>query len=965
MPENPKGSVPRVRWTWWVSAGRIAIIYVVVGGVWILVSGAVARRIAPSEDVLARIESVKGYVFVLVTGLGLFWLVSRALRAREKTNKELAESRERYELAIGGTNDAIWDWDIVRDSTHRSPRYEMLLGYAPGELAPEQFKWEERVHPEDLARAKAAQMGHLRGDERYDVEYRLRMKDGSYRWFRARGKANRDAQGRPVRMAGSIADIHERVESRNRLRESEERYRQIVETADEGIWVVDAAWRTTFANARIAEMLGVTPEEMFGRHLFEFMDEKAQQDCQRNMQRREQGVREQHDFRFRRKDGTDLWAIVSTNAILDGAGRFVGALAMVTDVTQRAGAERLNEGQRRVLEIIATGAPMERTVDAIVEMIQQQAAPAIASVLRLDEQRTMRTVAAPLLPAAYNTAVDGGVIGSGVGSCGTAMAEKRRVVVTDIATDPLWVAYREVALAHGLRACWSEPIIASDGTVLGSLAMYFKETRGPTARDIGVITTAAHLAGIAMERARTEQARERSEATNRALLAANPDMMFRMDRAGRYVGYHAPDPARLAAPPEKFMGRTMEEVLPAEWAAECRAHLEKLFATGEPQMYEYQAARPRGMGGWWEVRMVQGMQGEALLLLRDVTDRVVAERRVRESEQRLRLLVESTPLGVVYWDTEFRVTGWNAAAEKMFGYSAEEASGKHAGFIIPEASRRYVNDILRELLSKTGGFRASNQNLKKDGTLVYCEWYNSPLVDQSGRVIGVASVVEDVTESRLTQQRQDFMMAELDHRVKNNLAAVISLAEQTGRGSTDYKQFLETFMGRVRAMSRMHSVLARSRWKGADLRTLVTQTLEAFGSGSAGKTSVVGESVMIGPRAAQAMAMALNELATNAMKYGALSNATGSVHVSWTMATQKAERQVSVRWEERGGPRVTPPERRGFGTQLIEGTIAYELRGTVRTEYAPSGVVCKMVVPLIEEIGPIEEEPGSGTEHSH
>ncbi len=997
------------------------------------------------------------------------------------------------------------------------------------------------------------------------------------------------------------------------LAASEASYRRIVETAREGIWVADTAWHTTFVNGTMAKMLGYAPEEMLGKHLFEFMDDEARADCERNMQRREAGIAEDHEFRLRCKDGSARWVTISTNAIMDDQGRFSGALAMVTDtterrrareearaaevmfrstfehaavgmsnvttdgrwvmmndrlcqmlgytreelmmrtfsevthpddvepnrrlfdsaiagagdtysmekryirkdgsviwgmvtaamvrdergrpayfisvvqditprklaeaelvesrrvleqaqkvgrigswawepredgrlewsdevfrifglersafserveafqecvhpddresviaayrdalaggpaysvdhrivrpdgavrwvhqeaeiehdadgrptrmigvvqdITERADVQHFSDAQRRVLEKIASGAAIEQTAGLVVAMIQEQVSGAMGSVLRLDEEGRVQTVAAPLLPGAYNAAIEGVSIGSGVGSCGAAMVEKHRVVVTDIATDPLWAQYKGVAMEHGLRACWSEPILASDGSVLGSLAMYFKETRGPTARDIGVITTAAHLAGIAMQRARAEEARERTEATNRALLEANPDMMFRMDRAGRYVGYHATDASRLAVPPEKFLGRTVEEVLPPERAAECRTHLRALFATGMPQMYEYQVHRPNGEGGWWEVRMVRGQADEALLLLRDVTNRVLAERRVRESEQRLRLLVESTPLGVVYWDTEFRVTGWNPAAERMFGYSAEEARGKHVTFIVPEASRRYVSDILRGLLSNTGGFRGSNQNVRKDGMLLYCEWYNCPLVDATGKVIGIASVVEDVTENRLTQQRQDFMMAELDHRVKNNLAAVISLAEQTGRGSTGYKEFLDKFMGRVRAMSRMHSVLARSRWKGADLRTLVTQTLEAFGSGAAGKSAVTGESIMIGPRAAQAMAMALNELATNAMKYGALSNATGSVLVDWTVATEKGERQVSVRWEERGGPQVTPPERRGFGSQLIEGTIAYELRGTVRTEYAPSGVVCTMVAPLIEEIGPIEEEP--------
>jgi two-component sensor histidine kinase len=196
--------------------------------------------------------------------------------------------------------------------------------------------------------------------------------------------------------------------------------------------------------------------------------------------------------------------------------------------------------------------------------------------------------------------------------------------------------------------------------------------------------------------------------------------------------------------------------------------------------------------------------------------------------------------------------------------------------------------------------------------------------------------------------------------VKNNLAAVISLAEQTGRGSTEYGEFLDKFMGRLRAMSRMHSVLAQSRWQGADLRTLVMQTLEAFGSGSVGKSSVRGESVLLGPRAAQAMAMALNELATNAVKYGALSSPGGTVGVSWGVRMEDGVRRLGVRWEERGGPEVRAPERRGFGSQLIEGTISYELRGTVTTEYARTGVVCSMDVPLTEEIGPMPEEPDSG-----
>jgi PAS domain S-box-containing protein len=538
------------------------------------------------------------------------------------------------------------------------------------------------------------------------------------------------------------------------------------------------------------------------------------------------------------------------------------------------------------------------------------------------------------------------------------MYEKRRVMVTDIATDPLWAECKELALPYGLRACWSEPIPASDGSVLGSFAMYFKETRSPTEHDLAIITTAAHLAGIAMERARIEEARGRSERAYRALLEAIPDVMFRMNRAGVYLDYHAPDTSRLAVPPEKFMGRSAREVLSPERAGQCMEAIDALFRTSEPQTYEYEVNRSNGTTTWWEVRVVLAgplEAGEALFLLRDVTERRNAERRMRDSEQRLRLMVENTPLGVITWGTDFTVVGWNPGAERLFGYTEAEARGRHAGFIVPEAARQYVEALWHKLMSNKGGFRASNQNIRKDGELVHCEWYNSPLIGPAGKVLGVASLVEDVTDRRMAQQRQDLMMAELDHRVKNNLAAVISLAEQTGRRASGYREFLDTLMGRLRAMARMHSILAQSRWKGAELRTLVTQTLEAFGSGSVGKVSVQGPDAMLGARATQAMAMALNELATNAVKYGALSSPTGAVAVSWSVTPEPdSRRRLQLRWAESGGPPVTPPERRGFGTELIEGAIAYELRGKARMEFHPEGVVCEFDVVLLNEVdGPV------------
>lgn len=478
-------------------------------------------------------------------------------------------------------------------------------------------------------------------------------------------------------------------------------------------------------------------------------------------------------------------------------------------------------------------------------------------------------------------------------------------------------------------------------------------TGGGQVRDVEVYTGPFITSGRTLlfaiihdvtDRKKTETALQASEATNRALLHAIPDLMFRMDREGRYIDYHAPDEAQLMLPPGEFLGRTVSEVLPEGRANQCMENLNRLFATGLPQTYEYQIG-PEGSGRTWEVRMVQARADEALLLVRNITDRRLAEKRLRNSEARLSLLVHSTPLGVIFWDMQFKVREWNPGAERIFGYTAAQALDQHASFIVPPAARAYVDDVWRGLVSGTGGQRGTNQNIRSDGSIIFCEWYNSPLVGPDGKVMAVASVVEDVTDRRLNQQRQDLMVAELDHRVKNNLAAVISLAEQTGRTAEGYNEFLEKFMGRLRAMSRMHSALANSRWKGADLRTLVQQTLEAFGS--LGRTEADGPGINLSPRAAQAMAMALNELATNAVKYGALSVPDGAVRVAWqTTSAAGQPDSLELTWTEIGGPPVTPPTRKGFGTDLIEGAIAYELHGQVKIDYRTEGVVCSIQLQL-------------------
>src|SRR3984893_5224290 len=191
-------------------------------------------------------------------------------------------------------------------------------------------------------------------------------------------------------------------------------------------------------------------------------------------------------------------------ALRDESGRieFVGA---VMDLTERKQDELLLAGEKRLLEMIATGESRTVILDALCRLVEELAGGALSSILLLDPNAScLRHGAAPSLPAAYSEAIDGIVIGPCVGSCGTAAYRAEPVIVSDIATDPLWAASRDLALAHGLRACWSTPILSSEGKVLGTFATYYREPRSPAPQEHNLIERITHLASIAVEREQAE-----------------------------------------------------------------------------------------------------------------------------------------------------------------------------------------------------------------------------------------------------------------------------------------------------------------------------------------------------------------------------------------------------------------------------------------------------------------------------
>ncbi|HEV2565415.1 MAG TPA: sensor histidine kinase, partial [Microvirga sp.] len=188
---------------------------------------------------------------------------------------------------------------------------------------------------------------------------------------------------------------------------------------------------------------------------------------------------------------------------------------------------------------------------------------------------------------------------------------------------------------------------------------------------------------------------------------------------------------------------------------------------------------------------------------------------------------------------------------------------------------------------------------------------------------------------------------ELNHRVKNTLATVQSIASQTLRNAPSTRDAKDALEGRLIALARAHDVLTRESWESAELKEIVAQAVAPYASRGEDRLHLSGPEIRLSPRMALALAMALQELATNAVKYGALVNPTGEIRITWDVEAAPPVSRLHLRWEESGGPPVQAPSRRGFGSRLIERSLSQELNGNARIEFRPIGIVCTVDAPLV------------------
>jgi PAS domain S-box-containing protein len=351
--------------------------------------------------------------------------------------------------------------------------------------------------------------------------------------------------------------------------------------------------------------------------------------------------------------------------------------------------------------------------------------------------------------------------------------------------------------------------------------------------------------------------------------------------------------------------------------------------------------RPTALPPRRELQLLQ--DGTVLEVNRDVTAQRQVEASLHESELRSRWLasiVESSDDAIVSKNLDGIITSWNASAERVFGYSAVEALGQPITIVIPQDRRHEEPEILTLIRrgERVDHFETIRQ--RKDGTLITVSLTISPVRNAKGEIVGASKIARDITEQKRNQERIGTLAREAEHRSKNMLAnvqAVVNLSE-----AETLDDFKKAIKGRINALAHVHSLFAETRWIGAELSAIAKQELSPFVAGSESRVAIDGPEVLLAPDTAQAVAICLHELATNAVKYGSLSVGTGQVDLTWSHQTDGTS---CLRWVETGGPDVKEPTRRGFGSRVIEQMIA-QLKGKTRFDWRTQGLICEIILKV-------------------
>jgi PAS domain S-box-containing protein len=564
-----------------------------------------------------------------------------------------------------------------------------------------------------------------------------------------------------------ISAVGERLRAEQALLASQTNFQRLSDCTSSGIYIYSGE-RFLYANPAAQTITGYSLEELKSLSLWDLVHPDFHEALKARVRAVEAGDQAPARFEFPiiAKDRQIRWLDFTAASIeFEGQQARIGS---AVDITGRKQAEALNEVQRHVLEMISRNKPLPDVMQVVVQSIEALSDGGVCTILLVDlATGNLKHGAALSMPEDFCRAVDGAPVGPQVGSCGTAAYRKATVIVTDIATDPLWAPWMEartLILSYGFKACASIPILDSRGEVLGTYAMYYKSARGPTGYEAELLQVSSFLLGIALDRQRKDDALRVSEERMDAILSNSPLMVFVKDRAGRYLFTNRMFEQRFRLSHRQAIGQTDAELFVPDQAAAFQANDEKVLRSEMPMEFEERARYDDGdhtsIVTKFPLRQPDGTVYAVGSIVTDITERRKAEEQARRWEQ----VFAKSGFGLAYGNiVDNTLVAVNEAFARERGYTVAELVGKPIISVYPPELREAMKARFREI-DRLGHLVYESVHRRKDGTTFPVLMEVTVIKDAQARPISRVAYALDISERKraeleLSESRERYALA--------------------------------------------------------------------------------------------------------------------------------------------------------------------------------------------------------------
>jgi PAS domain S-box-containing protein len=532
-------------------------------------------------------------------------------------------------------------------------------------------------------------------------------------------------------------------------------------------------------------------------------------------------------------------------------------------------------------------------------------------------------------------------------------------IISDVRTDPrlsdptLQASYTTI----NVRSGFAVPI-HKNGRFIAEFYVYSAVPRNWTSDEIALVEDVAERTWLAIEKVRAEAKLRETEARFNLIAESLPALVWIVKpnleltyTNERWVTYSG-------LPPEEALGHSWTAAIhPDDWAR-MTEELKPVMANETPYTTEVRYRSAEGEYRWHIIRAApvhnaatgefNGWVGTSV----DIHDLKLTEAALRISEERLSLAQSAAGIGVFDWDVPSGKVKWTEEQERLFGLEkgtfGEDFSGWEAR-VLPEDLEPANRAIAAALARHDPEINLAYRIQRPDGSIRTIDTIALFFYDEKGAPLRMVGVNIDITRYKEAENRQNLLIRELHHRVKNTLATVQAIVGSTARSASSIDEFYQGFVGRIVSLARTHNLLTEDLWQKADLHELVETELGPYEDEVRNRILIEGPHVELPSEAAVPIGMAIHELTTNAAKHGALSTFGGQVEVRWHIEPSGGRSMLHFTWMENGGPRVTNPARQGFGSRLLQRVLSAQLQAQVNMEFREEGLLFTMSMPIPDE----------------